>query len=60
MKTQQLITGGAIIISALILLILTIMETLITLFYVIPLIIIGIAILLNKKEDVVERIKKIK
>lgn len=57
MKTQQAITGGTMILVGILLLIFTIMETLLTLFYIIPLIIIGIAILLNKKEDYIEKIK---
>ena len=60
MKTQQTITGTALILVGLILFVVTIMETLITLIYAVPIIIIGIVILLNKKEDVIERIKKIK
>lgn len=60
MKTQQLITGSAIITLGLILIFITIIKTLFTLIYSIPIIIIGIVILLNKKEDVIEKIKKIK
>lgn len=57
MKTQQAITGGAIITFGLILIFITIMETILTLIYSIPIIIIGIVILLNKKEDIIEKIK---
>ncbi len=60
MKTQQAITGSAIIFFGLLITIVTIMETLIALIYTIPIIIIGIVILLNKKEDIIEHIKKIK
>jgi uncharacterized membrane protein len=56
MKIQRLITGSIIILSAILLFAFTIKETLFTLFYVIPAIIIGIVILLNNKEDSIERI----
>jgi hypothetical protein len=58
MKTQQAITGAAVIFFGLFITIVTIMETLIALIYTIPIIIIGIVILLNNKEDKIERIKK--
>lgn len=60
MKTQQAITGTAVIFFGLFIALVTIVETLITLIYAIPIIIIGIVILLNKKEDIIEKIKKIK
>ncbi len=60
MKTQQLITGGIIIIFGLIIVFLAILKTIFTLIYAVPIIIIGIVILLNKKEDIIEKIKKIK
>lgn len=58
MKNQQLITGSTIIFIGIFIAIVTIMETILTLIYAIPIIIIGIVILLNKKEDIIEQIKK--
>lgn len=58
MKNQQLITGSAIIFIGLLIAFVTIMETILTLIYSVPIIIIGIVILLNKKEDIIEQIKK--
>ena len=60
MKNQQLITGGIIILVGIFLIAITIMKTMIILFYGLAIIGIGIAILLNKKEDVIEKVKKIK
>ncbi len=60
MKTQQLITGILIITLGAFLFYLAIKKTWIIFFYSIPLIIIGIVILLNKKEDIIEEIKKTK
>ena len=58
MKTQQAITGGIIVVLGLILTFIAIVKFIFTLIYGLPLIIIGIVILLNNKEDVVEKIKK--
>ena len=58
MKTQQLVTGTALITFGLLIFFITIVETLFALIYTIPIIIIGIAILLNKKEDIIEKVKK--
>ena len=58
MKSQQAITGGIIIILGLILTFIAIVKFIFTLIYGLPLIIIGIVILLNNKEDAVEQIKK--
>ena len=60
MKLQKAITGGVTIFLGLILIYFTYKETWITIFYGLIIIGLGIAILLNKKEDVIEKVKKIK
>ena len=60
MKISQLITGIILMIGGISLIILTFFISeakFVTLFYGIPLFIIGIYILLNEKEDKIEQIK---
>ncbi len=58
MHISQLIIGIVFIIGGLILTVVAFFAGFFVLIYGLPLLIIGIVILLNKKEDVVEPIKK--
>ncbi|MCW8965250.1 MAG: hypothetical protein OQK82_00975 [Candidatus Pacearchaeota archaeon] len=57
MKIQQTITGTIIILLGILLIYFTYKETWIMITYGILIMILGIAILLNKREDIVEQIK---
>lgn len=57
MKFQKIITGGITIFIGLVLIYFTYKETWIAVFYGFIIIGLGIVILLNKKEDTIERIK---
>jgi len=58
MHISQLIIGIVFIIGGLILTVVAFFAGFFVLIYGLPLLVIGIVILLNKKEDVVEPIKK--
>ncbi len=58
--TSRTITGLAMILLGIILIVVAFFEALFVLIYAIPLIIIGIFILFNKGEDKIEGIKKTK
>jgi len=57
---SRTITGGAMIVLGLVLIGLAFFSALFILIYGIPILIIGVFIFLNKKEDKIEQIKKMK
>ena len=54
---SRILTGGAMIVGGLILLAMSFFFGFVSLFYGIPILIIGLIILFNKKEDEIEQIK---
>jgi hypothetical protein len=62
MKISQLITGMILLLGGLIMILFSFFQTgeilFVLLFYGIPILIIGVVILFNSKEDKIEQIKK--
>lgn len=56
-KTSRTITGITMILLGLVLTVVAFFEAFFILIYGVPLLIVGIVILLNKKEDEIEQIK---